>query len=33
VEVSLGTSVFGAARGQSCVFYRNDEVVGGGVIV
>ena len=32
-EVSLGTPVFGAAAGQSCVFYRDDEVVGGGIIV
>jgi tRNA-specific 2-thiouridylase len=32
LEVSLGASVFGAAPGQSCVFYHGDEVVGGGVI-
>ena len=32
VNVTLKQSVFGAAKGQSCVFYRNDEVVGGGII-
>ena len=32
INVILRDSVFGAAKGQSCVFYRGDEVVGGGVI-
>jgi len=32
LHVTLGSAVFGAAKGQSCVFYRGDEVVGGGVI-
>lgn len=32
VNVTLGEAVFGAAKGQSCVFYSGDEVVGGGVI-
>ena len=31
-NVTLCDSVFGAAKGQSCVFYRGDEVVGGGII-
>jgi tRNA-specific 2-thiouridylase len=32
VNVLLNDPVFGVAKGQSCVFYRGDEVVGGGVI-
>lgn len=32
VNVTLRDSVFGVAKGQSCVFYCGDEVVGGGVI-
>jgi tRNA-specific 2-thiouridylase len=32
VHVTLASSVFGSAKGQSCVFYQGDEVVGGGVI-
>jgi tRNA-specific 2-thiouridylase len=32
VNVTLRDAVFGAARGQSCVFYRGDEVIGGGII-
>jgi len=31
-QITLKDAVFGAAKGQSCVFYRGDEVVGGGVI-
>ena len=31
-NVTLRDPVFGAAKGQSCVFYRGDEVVGGGII-
>lgn len=31
-ELTLGVPVFGAAAGQSCVFYRGEEVVGGGTI-
>jgi len=32
VNVTLRDAVFGVAKGQSCVFYRGDEVVGGGTI-
>lgn len=32
VSVELDSPVFGIAKGQSCVFYSGDEVVGGGVI-
>lgn len=32
VSVELESPVFGIAKGQSCVFYSGDEVVGGGVI-
>ena len=32
LNVTLRDSVFGVAKGQSCVFYSGDEVVGGGVI-
>jgi tRNA-specific 2-thiouridylase len=32
LQVTLRDAVFGAAKGQSCVFYHGDEVVGGGVI-
>jgi len=32
MQVILGEAVFGAAKGQNCVFYSGDEVVGGGVI-
>jgi len=32
IKVTLKQSVFGVAKGQSCVFYRDDEIVGGGVI-
>ena len=31
-NVTLRDPVFGAAKGQSCVFYQGDEVVGGGII-
>ena len=32
LEVSLDSAVFGAAPGQSAVFYRGDRVLGGGII-
>ena len=31
-QITLKNAVFGVAKGQSCVFYRGEEVVGGGVI-